>query len=374
MSSIILSVAIPPGSQGTQICVQAPDGNQVLVLVPTNVPNGGTITVEYQPQAPQPQSPQAQPYHVAPEAPPPQQPTLQHLPSSHMQRVVPGTAVDTTGDGVGDSLAVDVTGDGMTDMVVPPRQHGGVHQGPSFHHVDTTQDGLVDSVAIDTTGDGRVDVIVPHSSFRGRTASPPGPAPGTAVDTTGDGLADSVAVDTTGDGRTNAVVPHRGAPTAHQQRQLNRMQLSAPDLHQQQTQYRDQAMWMPDQRFMPHIYEQTELERNAHLPKELMAKYDELGEFPTRPTATHSLLAQCAARSSPSGTTASPAPTVPSRRTSGGSSRTSTRSSPRSPPTTGTRTWRRTLPLLPLLLQRLLRSTTAPRSVYYATTTTTTPN
>ena len=64
--------------------------------------------------------------------------------------------------------------------------------------VDTSGDGLADSVHLDTDGDGRPDTIVPAAGTAGML-----------VDTSGDGLADSVHVDTSGDGRPDTFVPLR---------------------------------------------------------------------------------------------------------------------------------------------------------------------
>ena len=57
--------------------------------------------------------------------------------------------------------------------------------------MDTTGDGMVDTVAYDTTGDGKLDGF--DTNLDGRRD---------AYDTTGDGMAD--AFDTTGDGQMNA--------------------------------------------------------------------------------------------------------------------------------------------------------------------------
>ena len=64
--------------------------------------------------------------------------------------------------------------------------------------VDTSGDGVADSVLLDTDGDGRPDTIVPAAGTAGML-----------VDTSGDGLADSVHVDTSGDGRPDTFVPLR---------------------------------------------------------------------------------------------------------------------------------------------------------------------
>ena len=89
--------------------------------------------------------------------------------------------------------------------------------------VDTTGDGLIDSVALDTTGDGEVDAVKKlqfrlkpmervHSA-RGniedrRQALAGAMQRGDAgIDTTGDGLIDAVALDTSGDGMIDTVRP-----------------------------------------------------------------------------------------------------------------------------------------------------------------------
>jgi hypothetical protein len=81
-----------------------------------------------------------------------------------------GVAVDTTGDGVFDSVALDTTGDGTMDTVLLGDTAVGVA-------VDTTGDGVFDSVALDTTGDGIMDTVLlgdkdgslPGDSPRGST-------------------------------------------------------------------------------------------------------------------------------------------------------------------------------------------------------------
>ena len=60
--------------------------------------------------------------------------------------------IDTTGDGVADSLGIDTTGDGKIDSVqAPPKQSA---------LIDTTGDGVADSLGYDTTGDGKIDTVV----------------------------------------------------------------------------------------------------------------------------------------------------------------------------------------------------------------------
>ena len=62
-----------------------------------------------------------------------------------------GVPIDTTGNGVQDSVAMDTTADGTVDTIVK-RADGGL--------VDTTGDGVMDSVAIASTASGKVDMIV----------------------------------------------------------------------------------------------------------------------------------------------------------------------------------------------------------------------
>ena len=57
-------------------------------------------------------------------------------------------AVDTTGDGIPDSIAFDTTGDGVYNKVL----HGVA--------LDTNGDGTIDSVCVDTNGDGAADLEV----------------------------------------------------------------------------------------------------------------------------------------------------------------------------------------------------------------------
>ncbi len=133
--------------------------------------------------------------------------------------VATGMPIDTNGDGIADSIAIDTVGDGRVDTILrrPPKSACGQNCGPPVApsratatapviHVDTTGDGIADSVAIDTVGDGRVDTILwrPESEplpveSRARALSLP-------VDTTGDGLADSIAIDTTGDGHVDTIL------------------------------------------------------------------------------------------------------------------------------------------------------------------------
>ena len=54
--------------------------------------------------------------------------------------------MDTTGDGVADSITLDTTGDGKADTV--------------GRAVDTSGDGNVDAVGVDTTGDGQIDTWI----------------------------------------------------------------------------------------------------------------------------------------------------------------------------------------------------------------------
>ena len=76
-----------------------------------------------------------------------------------------GMIVDTSGDGVADSVLLDTDGDGRPDTIVPAAGTAGML-------VDTSGDGLADSVHVDTSGDGRPDTIVPlGESARSRNAS-----------------------------------------------------------------------------------------------------------------------------------------------------------------------------------------------------------
>lgn len=60
--------------------------------------------------------------------------------------VMKGQFVDTTQDGVADSLAVDTTGDGVVNLAVPM--------------TDTSGDGQFDSVVVDSNGDGVADSVI----------------------------------------------------------------------------------------------------------------------------------------------------------------------------------------------------------------------
>lgn len=63
--------------------------------------------------------------------------------------------------------------------------------------VDTTGDGIVDTMTVDTTGDGDADVVVNPSTAQ-------------SVDTNGDGIADSVFIDVSGDGIADTMVAMQG--------------------------------------------------------------------------------------------------------------------------------------------------------------------
>ena len=102
----------------------------------------------------------------AAESPPPAEPELQSAKSPEapkppeLPKPIPGAdspkprqafALDTTGDGVADSLGFDTTGDGLIDTVQPaPKQSVAL---------DTTGDGVADSLGYDTTGDGLIDTV-----------------------------------------------------------------------------------------------------------------------------------------------------------------------------------------------------------------------
>jgi len=68
--------------------------------------------------------------------------------------IKPVAQLDMTGDGKVDHIAIDTTGDGVADTVVDLSKSGSVK--PSFN-IDRSGDGHVDEVAIDTTGDGMLD-------------------------------------------------------------------------------------------------------------------------------------------------------------------------------------------------------------------------
>ena len=59
--------------------------------------------------------------------------------------------VDTTGDGIADTVGVDTTGDGKVNVMRDIEKS---------QHMDTTGDGHADTVGMDTTGDGKIDVMM----------------------------------------------------------------------------------------------------------------------------------------------------------------------------------------------------------------------
>eukprot|EP01065_Artemidia_motanka_P023677 TRINITY_DN2833_c3_g1_i1.p1 TRINITY_DN2833_c3_g1~~TRINITY_DN2833_c3_g1_i1.p1 ORF type:complete len:721 (+),score=241.10 TRINITY_DN2833_c3_g1_i1:82-2163(+) len=61
----------------------------------------------------------------------------------------PAKVVDTTGDGIADTVLMDTTGDGVLDTAMPAQV------------IDTTGDFHADTVIVDTTGDGQYDTAVP---------------------------------------------------------------------------------------------------------------------------------------------------------------------------------------------------------------------
>jgi len=121
--------------------------------------------------------------------------------------------VDTTGDGLADSIAIDTVGDGVVDTLVKrpdTDKYDGEHL--RAQHVDTTGDGFADINAIDTMGDGMVDTLVKRPATDGYDVGQHVRA--LHVDTTGDGVADSVAIDTTRDGRVDTILPSPAKPKA----------------------------------------------------------------------------------------------------------------------------------------------------------------
>lgn len=131
----LVNVTVPPGVlPGAHIIVATPDGRQVSVVVPANATTGSTFQISVpapvQPvaAAPTPQVVVATP--VAPVAPQssatiPQQ-TIHSggfnyanpgFTAPKQMHVLPGVPVDTTGDGIADSMGYDTTGDGKIDAV-----------------------------------------------------------------------------------------------------------------------------------------------------------------------------------------------------------------------------------------------------------------
>jgi len=77
--------------------------------------------------------------------------------------------IDTTGDGVADSLAIDTTGDGKLDTIF---------KNPHMERRDNSGDGVAESFAVDSTGDDRLDTMVqaPNAATSPHlfTGAPPG--------------------------------------------------------------------------------------------------------------------------------------------------------------------------------------------------------
>ena len=109
-------------------------------------------------------------------------PTSGRNPTRHVQRSSVLDTVDTTGDGLVDSVVLDTTGDGLADAtrriefryphprerILARRASKGAQQAivqkqlSSGHAgVDVTGDGHIDAVALDTVGDGHVDTLRP---------------------------------------------------------------------------------------------------------------------------------------------------------------------------------------------------------------------
>jgi hypothetical protein len=166
--------------------------------------------------------------------------------SAESARAAAELHIDTTGDGIADSVAVDTTGDGIVDTVVKRSDATGVPpEGAQIRKsvpIDTTGDGIADSTVVDTTGDGMVDTVVKlsvtlsgacpwrtqcmhsHTTQCGLLtddsctvcAGAAGAAGGGRamwVDTIGDGKADSIAIDTNGDGRVDTILSGQVPPT-----------------------------------------------------------------------------------------------------------------------------------------------------------------
>jgi len=119
--------------------------------------------------------------------------------------------VDTTGDGLPDTLAIDTNDDGRHDTMIK-LEHAADGAGSQdimqrIKLVDTVGDGRPDSFAVDTVGDGVADV---HVKLQGRESSAADVERivrrASLVDTSGDGLPDTLAVDTVGDGVPDTLV------------------------------------------------------------------------------------------------------------------------------------------------------------------------
>merc|ERR1712232_872795 len=86
-----MQVNVPIGlGPGSVFQVSTPNGQPMQVTVPPGIPPGGSFTVQCRPAA-------AAAQVVQPQV----------------------TQVDTTGDGVADSIGMDTTGDGVIDTIVP---------------------------------------------------------------------------------------------------------------------------------------------------------------------------------------------------------------------------------------------------------------
>eukprot|EP01065_Artemidia_motanka_P051210 TRINITY_DN8959_c0_g1_i1.p1 TRINITY_DN8959_c0_g1~~TRINITY_DN8959_c0_g1_i1.p1 ORF type:complete len:790 (+),score=254.67 TRINITY_DN8959_c0_g1_i1:90-2459(+) len=119
----------------------------------------------------------------------------------------PFRLVDTTGDGVGDTLLVDTTGDGRVDTALPLNGTPTAQSTPnrSFRGMQTEVSQLMPQ----NRGSFRSDP-------RRGSASDDETAPAAkVVDTTGDGRGDTLLVDTTGDGKVDTAMPFPCSPTSH---------------------------------------------------------------------------------------------------------------------------------------------------------------
>ena len=140
-AQLMVNVTVPEGVVPlSHIIIAMPDGSQVTAVVPEHCHPGSVFQIAYLPPL--------QTIHATVEATPlpaPQHNSVVQISAGKSMHLLVGVPVDSTGDGIADSMGFDTTGDGQID-------------------------------AIDTTGDGYVNHTQGHSMAR--VGSQVGPAKG----------------------------------------------------------------------------------------------------------------------------------------------------------------------------------------------------